>query len=353
MDYIIDNIFDEEELIQQRIINLYGMDKIKKIKDYIVKNYYAKDFIQPSFYLCTTLFLVFLCLYIIHLQKSYNVFLIFILALLIMRLFMIFHDLCHRSYFPSDERKTKQDGINFKVARLIDFLCLFQAERWYKTHSTHHHAHGNMNLYDGTRTVYTTTEYNQLSNNEKIIYDTVRTPPFFFLFAPLHIYWIGRFTPLDFYYVIKYVIFLVILFLIGSYKLLFSFLIAQYIGGMFGLMLFHLQHQVNIGYWKKIAENDQLSKENAELLGSSVLKIPPILSFFTNGIEYHNIHHLDPGIPSYNIRKCYEDLVLHQLLYDNKIGYIQSIKSLFHTIYNEKKEKYESSPFYQRLGLQG
>lgn len=349
----MNDINDEEEIIRQRMSNIYGEEKIKKIKEYIVKNYYAKDFINPSFYLVTSLLLMFLCLYIIHISKGYNAFLILILALLIMRLFMIFHDMCHRSYFPSNERETKTKGLNFKIARLIDFLCMFQAESWYNLHSAHHHAHGNLNLVDNTRTVYTTTEYNKLTEKEKYIYNTVRHPLIFFLIAPIKIYWVSRIMYLDVFYFLKYIIFLAILFVIGSYKLLFSFLIAQYVAGILGLMLFHLQHQVNVGYWKKIDENDKLSKDNAELMGSSVLKIPFFLKFFTNGIEYHNVHHLDPGIPSYNTRRCYEDLVLKQLLDDTQVPYKQSLKSLFHTIYNEDKKKYESSTFFQNIGLQG
>ena len=101
--------------------------------------------------------------------------------------------------------------------------------------------------------------------------------------------------------------------------------------------MFHLQHQVNIGYWKPIENGDQLSKDNAELLGSSVIQIPPFIDYFTSGIEYHNIHHLDPGIPCYNIKKCYEGLCALNLLPDNKIKYKQQYDSLFHTIFNEKQ----------------
>ena len=52
--------------------------------------------------------------------------------------------------------------------------------------------------------------------------------------------------------------------------------------------------------WSKhYTQND---KDNAELNGSSVLKIPFLLKPFTNGIEYHNVHHINPGVPSYNIK---------------------------------------------------
>ena len=31
--------------------------------------------------------------------------------------------------------------------------------------------------------------------------------------------------------------------------------------------------------------------------GSSFLQVPPLLKFFTLGIEYHHIHHLDIRVP--------------------------------------------------------
>ena len=82
--------------------------------------------------------------------------------------------------------------------------------------------------------------------------------------------------------------------------------ISYYIAGIFGVILFHLQHSMNEPSWSKhFTQND---KDNAELNGSSVLKIPFLLKPFTNGIEYHNVHHINPGVPSYNIKKCYEEL---------------------------------------------
>ena len=127
----------------------------------------------------------------------------------------------------------------------------------------------------------------------------------------------------------------------GSWKLVGIFVFAQYIAGLLGLIVFHLQHQVNIGYWKRFDNDDELAKANAELYGASVLQIPWFLEYFTCGIEYHNIHHLDPGMPGYNTKACYYDLVKKELIPDNKIGYSQSIQSIMHTIYDDTTELYK------------
>jgi acyl-lipid omega-6 desaturase (Delta-12 desaturase) len=254
---------------------------------------------------------------------------------------MMFHDMGHKSFFPTDEREKGYKGFNMEVASFIEQWCLFSADFWSDGHAMHHKVHGNMNEYDGTRTVLKTSEYEKLDPILQMLYGIGRCPIFFFLLGPLYVFWIGRIINGEWEYLVKYSIWLFILYKIGSYKLLFSFLLAQYITGIIGMMLFHLQHQVNIGYWKPFDKHDILSKDNAELLGASVLTIPFFLEYFTNGIEYHNIHHLDPGIPSYKIKDVYYQLVEKGLIPDNKIGYLQEFASLGHTIFNEKTQRYE------------
>ena len=322
---------------------MYTSSEIDEIKKVMRENWYAKDNVRPIFHLLTTLIFIFLLLFLINKtrNKAFLGILLIILSLFLVRIFVIFHDLTHRSYFPSDERKTGKDGINMWVARCINFLCSFNADSWKIGHSDHHRVHGNLNEIDHTRTVYTSSQYNSLPRYHQILYDIVRFPPIFFLFAPIYIFWIKKFVNHEWEYIVKHTIFLSILYYFGSWKLVGFFVAAVYIRGLIGLMLFHLQHQVNIGYWKRFDNKDEVTRANAEIYGASVLQIPWFLEFFTFGIEYHNVHHLDPGIPGYNTKDCYYDLVNKGLISDNKIGYLQSIKSLMHTIYDEETELYK------------
>ena len=322
--------------------NKYSEETISEIREYIKKYGYATNYTEPTFYLVSTLIIFFMILYFINIVENYNPILIVILSLIILRLFMIFHDLGHKSFFPTDEREKDYKGFNNFIAKFIDQFCLFTADYWVDIHSHHHKAHGNLNEYDGTRTVLTSSEYEKLNPILKVLYPISRFPPiFFFILGPIYIYWIQRVLNKEWIYLIKYGLLLFILFKIGSTKLLISFLIAQYIAGIIGLMLFHLQHQVNIGYWKPIHILDKLSKDNAELLGASVQTVPIWLEYFTNGIEYHNVHHLDPGIPSYKTKQIYYELANKGLIPDYKIGYFQEWQSLWYTIFNEKTQRYE------------
>ena len=320
--------------------NQYTEHDVVKIKSKITE-YYADGFLEPTMQLVITLVFIFIILYFIRCHKTYHIGLIVLLSLGLIRLFIIFHDLTHKSYFPSDERATKQRGINYIVASIIEGIAGYDLERWISIHSRHHSVHGNMNEYDGTRTVLTSGEYDALPWFYKILYKIIRNPIVFFLVAPLYIFYLSRIMFFDYVYILKYSLWLFALYKLGSKKLMFSFIGAQYLAGVNGLVLFHLQHQVNVGYWKPFDNNDQLSKDNANLLGASVLKIPFPFHIFTAGIEYHNVHHMDPGVPGYKIGACYDDLVSQGYIPDNKVGYFQAFSSIWHTIFNEKTQTYE------------
>ena len=65
-----------------------------------------------------------------------------------------------------------------------------------------------------------------------------------------------------------------------------------------------------------------------------------VLKPFTNGIEYHNVHHLNPGVPSYNIRNCYEELRKKGLLKNKEIDGYEMWEALSHTMYDNESDKY-------------
>lgn len=321
-------------------VTIYSQDEIDNIKTYIKHRGYANNYTEPTWHLVSTLTWMFGLLYAIHIANDFNMKLISLLALVLMRLFMIFHDMCHRSFFPTNERSKNIKGFNYQVASLIEQWCLFSAEYWNKTHSKHHGALGNIDEHDGTRTVIISSEYEKLHKHQKWVYKMIRFPPLFFLIVPIYVYWIGRIMQREWIYIAKYSAWLKFLYKIGSWKLMASFIFAQYLGGFVGVMMFHLQHQVNDGYWKHFNNTDKLARANADLNGSTVLTIPWFLEYFTNGIEYHNVHHIDPGVPSYNIKRIYYELVDNKLIPDEKVDYWKQFVSLWNTLYDEKTEKY-------------
>jgi omega-6 fatty acid desaturase (delta-12 desaturase) len=83
--------------------------------------------------------------------------------------------------------------------------------------------------------------------------------------------------------------------------------------------------------------------KNTALRGSSMFKLPGVLNWFTGNIGYHHIHHLSPGIPNYNLKKCHYE---NQLFSEVKpITFFSAFKSLLLRLYDEKKKMMVS--FYE------
>jgi omega-6 fatty acid desaturase (delta-12 desaturase) len=76
------------------------------------------------------------------------------------------------------------------------------------------------------------------------------------------------------------------------------------LAGGAGIWLFYVQHQFEGSYWK---HNDEWSFEQAGLHGSSYLRLPRVLQFFSGNIGFHHVHHLNPKIPNYNLQRAHEE----------------------------------------------
>ncbi|HEY2656422.1 MAG TPA: fatty acid desaturase, partial [Solirubrobacteraceae bacterium] len=64
------------------------------------------------------------------------------------------------------------------------------------------------------------------------------------------------------------------------------------------------QHQFEDAYWQGAAD---WSYSDAALRGSSYLKLPRVLQFFTGNIGLHHVHHLNSRIPNYNLQRAHDD----------------------------------------------
>ncbi|NBO25077.1 MAG: hypothetical protein EBU93_07605 [Chlamydiae bacterium] len=316
--------------------------------------YKADNFWEPLFHLVLTFAVIFLTMVGIMMSDNGPWLYLFVvlLALTTMRLFIIFHDMVHRSYFPTDERETHKKGFNFYVSHFLQPFVMYSSYRWDNVHSRHHKIHGNMNEYDGSKTVFTMSEYNHLPYLFQKVYDLVHIPFLFFPLCSFYVFFFSIILHFDFQFFALFLFLMYALYQIGKKKLLFNVILAMFLAGTIGVMLFHLQHQVNESYYRPFDNDDPIEKKNADLKGSSVLKIPSFLKFFTFGIEYHNVHHFDPGVPGYNTQKCHEELVQRGLIDDHKVSYIQSFKSLFHSYYDDQTQRYVSNSFFKSLGLE-
>ena len=74
--------------------------------------------------------------------------------------------------------------------------------------------------------------------------------------------------------------------------------------GSIGIWLFYVQHQFEDAYWERA---DDWSYGEAALRGSSYLRLPKLLQFFTGSIGLHHVHHLNAKIPNYNLQRAHDE----------------------------------------------
>jgi omega-6 fatty acid desaturase (delta-12 desaturase) len=83
------------------------------------------------------------------------------------------------------------------------------------------------------------------------------------------------------------------------------------VAGSVGIWLFYVQHQFEEAYWQSACD---WSYADAALRGSSYLKLPKLLQFFTGNIGLHHVHHLNARIPNYNLQRAHdENPIFHQV----------------------------------------
>ncbi len=77
------------------------------------------------------------------------------------------------------------------------------------------------------------------------------------------------------------------------------------LAGAAGVWLFYVQHQFEDVYWESA---DDWSYADAALRGSSYLKLPKVLQWFSGNIGLHHVHHLSARVPNYNLQRAHDAL---------------------------------------------
>lgn len=232
------------------------------------------------------------------------------------RIFIIFHDCGHGSFFHSKKW-------NAIIGNLTGILTFTPYVRWTDSHRTHHFTVGNLDKRGiGDVWTLTTDEYQALPAGKKIQYRLFRHPLIMLGLGGFLVFIVGnRFTTRIMNKQQKLNIFFtnicVGLMAVGLSLLLGwkEYLLVQiptfYFASILGVYLFYLQHQFEGVHWYRQEEWDY---ETVALEGSSYFKLPTILRWFTGNIGFHHIHHLGPSIPNYYLKKCYSENPLFQTI---------------------------------------
>lgn len=252
------------------------------------------------------------------LQVSYL--LVLVLAIptagFLVRTFILFHDCSHGSLLRS-KRANAWLGMALGLFVYSPFL------RWRHDHAIHHATSGDLDRRGGgdVRTL-TVAEYQSMPWRARLAYRLFRNPLVMFGIGPIVALLVGpRLVSRDARPRMRRSVIwtnVALALVIGALCWLIgwsNFLLIQFptvmLAGSAGIWLFYVQHQFEDAYWQ---EAEDWSYADAALRGSSYLKLPKVLQFFSGNIGLHHVHHLNSRIPNYNLQRAHdENPIFHQV----------------------------------------
>jgi omega-6 fatty acid desaturase (delta-12 desaturase) len=253
------------------------------------------------------------------------------------RMFIIFHDCCHGSFF-------KSQLANDRMGLLMGVLVWTPYYQWKHDHAIHHATAGDLDR-RGVGDVYTMTvkEYLAAPWWKKLGYRIMRSPTILFTVGSFIVFTLthrffssesGRrerssviWTNLALFAIIGWLVWH-----IGWQAFLLVEVPILLIACSSGVWLFYVQHNFDPSYWERHSQWDFFM---AGMHGSSFYKLPKVLQWFTGNIGFHHIHHLSPKIPNYKLEQCHQENPVFQI---EPLTFIHSLKSLQYRLWDEERK---------------
>ena len=258
---------------------------------------------------------------------------------LLVRVFIIFHDCGHFSFFKSKK-------LNNFWGFITGTLAFTPYQHWRWEHSVHHAHNGHLGR-RGVGDIWTMTveEYLASSSKKRFLYRLGRNPLVLFVIGPMFTFMITHRFPLPeaklkekisvlYSNLAIAAMVLVLGYSFGWMNYLIITLTVMTVASTCGVWLFYVQHQFEDTYWED-AENWDYFK--AAVYGSSFYKLPKLLQWFSGNIGYHHIHHLSSKIPNYNLEKCHKS---HDMFKEVKpLTFWKSFKCVNFRLWDEENMK--------------
>lgn len=258
---------------------------------------------------------------------------------LLVRIFILFHDCVHGSFFAS--KKT-----NTLLGYICGVLVFTPLEDWRFTHLKHHATFANLDSRGvGDVTTLTVAEYVKLPRLKRLQYRLYRNPLVFLGAGPLYYFlvrqrWPSRAVSKKARRSVLFTNILiagVVLFAVRTIGLK-PYLLIQlpilWLAGAGGIWLFFVQHQFEGVYW---ARKDDWDPLRAAMDGSSYYKLPAVLRWFSGSIGIHFVHHLASRIPNYNLKRCLDSIP--ELQAKAPLNFRKSLDSPGLKLWDEEREK--------------
>jgi acyl-lipid omega-6 desaturase (Delta-12 desaturase) len=223
-------------------------------------------------------------------------------GLLILRLFVIYHDQQHNSILANSRLA---EGL----MRIFGILSLSPSSIWRSSHNYHHKHNSRLRgSHIGSFPIMTREHFLKAPRSTRLKYLFMRHPLtilFGYIFMFLHgmcvyPFFNDRKAHLDclFAFILHVALGAALVVFVGWQGLLLTQTIPHLIACAIGAYLFYAQHN-----FPEVTLADKIgwTYEKAALESSSYLRTNPIMAWFTANIGYHHIHHLNAKIPFYRL----------------------------------------------------
>jgi acyl-lipid omega-6 desaturase (Delta-12 desaturase) len=234
----------------------------------------------------------------------------------LVRTFILFHDCSHGSFLPTKRA-------NMWLGTVLGLFVYSPFLRWRHDHAIHHASSGDLDRRGGgdVRTL-TVTEYVELPWRGRLAYRLFRNPVIMFGIGPIVALLVGprlvartarprlRRSVIGTNFALAALV-AALCWLMGWENYLLVQAPTVLMAGSAGIWLFYVQHQFEDAYWESAGD---WSYADAALRGSSYLKLPRVLQFFSGNIGLHHVHHLSARIPNYNLQRAHdENPIFHEV----------------------------------------
>lgn len=261
-----------------------------------------------------------------------------ILAFASVRLYVLQHDCGHYSLFETR-------WVNDVAGHLLSVFSLTPYRVMQYNHNLHHAYLGNLDHRESTE-VYTMTlaEWRAAPPLRRLWYRLYRNPLVMLSLGGIFTYFIVYRWPRNTrkvgvggvivhnFAVVAWA--LVVWLTLGVAGLVVLGLSAV-LAGVIGVFLVYLQHNFEDTYWDR---KPDLDFRKATLEGSSSLDLGHWWDIGTGNIAYHDLHHYNPGIPSYRLRQCQRDLP-DELKSHDVIRWPEAIASFRLKLWDEERQR--------------
>ncbi len=265
--------------------------------------------------------------------------LIILEALLLVRIFIFFHDCCHNSFFA-------RRRANIILGYFCGFLTCTPYRDWQWNHSRHHATVGDLdNRGFGSVWTMTVDEYRSASLWIRIQYRLYRNPLVMFVPGPILLFLlfnrfptkgVGRRQRNSVWItdIAVALMFGIAVWGLGFWDTCRIAIPIVFLSSSIGVWLFYIQHQFEGVRWFR---HDQWDVLKSSLECCSYYKLPNVLHWFTGNIGLHHIHHVRTAIPNYNLKQCFNETP--ELREINVLTIRRSLRSLWLNLWDEEQGK--------------